>query len=358
MGSGSFGVWHVVFMLGGYTSILVCLYAAYRIGQAEGWQWGVAQLLILAVFLLLYWLLESWAGVRTPYFWYPPPPAGFPDWVGFFPWDRPPWNVPIGGNDCQITIPENDGIPFSVLALEATLTYSAMHTALLLARDWQYRLLRPFMAAVPLLALDFLLDPVSSQSFLCLAGDGMASDGLRFWEWYVLPRLGPDAFSIPLFNYAVWYSAPLVMIALIGLIGWFHDLVFMPIRLLATQPYLIVVFVIEGAFLAIIIFAFSVIIMMSPNFAGIPIAYLRLIFIGILVNSVLMVLAFVKFFKYDNDFRWWFVYPQAAFLLYSGVSLVASGQLASEPALALVALIVAPLFLLWTLSPYLKKIWP
>jgi hypothetical protein len=354
MGTATFSIWNTLFMLAGYTSLLVCLYACYRIYLVEGWQWGAANVLILALFLLLYWLLESWAGTRTPYFSYLPPPAGgFPDWIKFFPWSPP---LPV--NKCQIVLPKNQGIPISVLLLEATLTFAAMHTALLLARDHAFRLLRPFMAAVPVLSLDLLLDPVSSESFHCLYGNGALAFGLGFWEWYVPPALGPDAFGVPLFNYAVWYAAPVALIALIGLIGWFRDALFEPIRLLAADPWVVIVFVVEGAFLAIIVFAFTIIIMMSPNYANLPVYYLRFLLVSIVIGSLLLVLAFYRFYNYANELRWWFVYPQAAFLLFSLVALVGSGLLAKMPLLGLVALVVAPFFLLWMLSPYLKKIWP
>ncbi len=363
MGTGTFGIWHILFMLAAYSSAIVCLYATYRIGQEQGWRWGVIHLLLLCGFLALYFLMESWAASRTPYFSYPPycpppycppTPKGFPDWIPFLKFvAKPPKKL------CEIGVSPNLGIPLSVLLLEATLTFAAMHTARLLAnaKDLSFRLLRPFMAALALLTLDFFLDPLASTSSTCLKAGGPAYSGLGFWEWYVLPDLGPDAFGVPLFNYVLWYSAPLAMVAIVGLLGWFYDSFLVPLVVVGTLIKLQVL--IEGAFLTLIVFAFTLIIMMSPNFAYLPIGQLRAIFVGVLLATLLAILYYARFFKYDNDFRWWFVYPQAVFLLFCVVAFLFSGLVSTKlPGLWIVVLVVSPLFLLWTLSPYLKKIWP
>jgi len=351
---GTASLWQILFMIAAYSSALVCIYATYRIGLEQGWRWGVIHLLIFGLFLVLFFVLESWAASRTPYFSYPPPPQGFPDWIPFLKFvTAPPKKL------CTIDVPPNLGIPISVLLLETTLTFAAMHTARLLAstKDLSFRLLRPFMAALALLLLDFFLDPLASTSATCLATGGTQHTGLGFWGWYVLPEIGPDAFGVPLFNYVLWYSMPVILVALVGLLGWFHDVYFDPLVVGPGTLTLKILF--EGAFLTLIIFAFTLIIKVSPNFASLPIGTLRAIFVGVLLSNLLAILYYARFFKYDNDFRWWFVYPQGVFLLFCVLAFLFSGLLSTKlPDLWIVVLIVSPLYLLWTLSPYLKKIWP
>jgi hypothetical protein len=344
-------IWQILFLFAAYSAALVCLYATYRIGLERGWQWGVIHLLVLFGFVFLYWLLESWAGIRTPYYSYPPPPSGLPDVVPYFNWPTCP-----GKNYCTLDEPPNVRIPVSVLLLEATTTFAAMHTARLLTANSE-RILRPLMGAVAMLVLDFFLDPLASTSSSCVADSGMPVDGLGFWNWYVLPRLGPDAFGIPLFNYAMWYAVPIVLIALVGLFGWFYDIYFNPINV-GGPPKNWVTILLDGVFLALIIWVFGVIIMMSPNFPTIPIYYLKWLFVGILFSTLLTILSALKLFNYDNDFRWWFVYPQLIFLLVALISFFGGGFVTTIPKLWIVALVVSPLFVLWTLSPYWKKIWP
>ncbi len=345
-------IWQILFMFAAYSAAIVCLYATYRIGKERGWQWGVIHFLILCGFFVLYWLLESYAGMRTPFYSYPLPAAGLPDFIPYFKWPPNPginWCVPP-------TQPENIRIPVSVLVLETALTFAAMHTARLLAGNPE-RILRPLMGAVAMLTLDFFLDPLTSKSSSCVAEFNLAVDGLGFWEWYVLPRLGPDSFGIPLFNYAMWYAAPVLLIALVGLFGWFYDIYFNPINI-GGPPKNWVVILLDGVFLALIIWVAGVIIMMSPNFPTIPIDVLKWIFVGILIGTLVAILACFKLYHYDNDFRWWFVYPQLIFLLAALISFFGSGLVTTIPKLWIVALVVSPLFVLWTLSPYWKKIWP
>jgi len=352
---GNANVWQILFMLAAYTSAIVCIYATWRIGVERGWRWGVIHLLIFGLFLLLFFVLESWAAGRTPYFSYPKPEnGGFPDWIPFLkiPTDAPEQN-------CTNPVPANCGIPISVLLLEATITFAAMHTARLLAdrKDLHFRLLRPFMAALALLLLDFFIDPLSSTSSSCVSMIELPHTGLAFWAWSVLPKIGPDAFGVPLFNYVVWYAMPVMLVALVGLLGWFYDFYLVP---LVIAPGIVTLqFLLGGAFLGIIVFAFGLVIEYSPNFQDLPIWLLRLIFVGILLSTLIAIAYSARDFNYDNDFRWWFVYPQAVFLLFCLVAFLFSGMLATKlPGMWLVALVVSPLFVLWMLSPYLKRIWP
>jgi len=343
------GPWHLLFMIASYSAILVCLYAVYRIGVERGWQWGAIHLIILGAFYVLFWLMESWAAIRTPYYVYPP---AFPDVVGYYPWNTNPVV-----NLCAFNTPTDDGIPRAVLFLETALVFAAMHTAMLLTPIRRFRLLRPFMAALALLGLDLFLDPLASWSFECMTIGSPSQLGLGFWHWHVLPALGPDGFGIPLFNYAVWYAAPVVLIALVGLVSWFYDLAFPPIHT-SQSGQMVLVIVIDMVFLAIIIFGFGIIIAFSPNFNDIPIYWLRLIFAAILVATLIAIVVFWKSYKFDNDFRWWFVYPQVVFLVFGVIALIGSGAIASVPYLWVVALVVTLLFLLWSISPYIKRIWP
>jgi hypothetical protein len=351
----TYGIWHILFLLVAYGSALVCLYATYRIGVEQGWRWGVIHLLIFCGFVLLFWLLESYAASRTPYFSYPLPPNGLPDAIGFLPFAQPP----ALKNWCLVPVPENVRIPFSVLLLEATLTFSAGHTARLLAssKELRLRMLRPLMAALALLAFDFFLDPLSSVSSSCAFLGGPTQAGLGFWEWYVVPELGPDSFGVPLFNYVLWYAMPIVLIALIGLLGWFFDFFLVPIVVGASGTITFQI-LFEGAFLLLIVFAFSMVIAFSPNFAYLPVATLREIFVGYLLLTLILILYYARFFNYWNTFRWWFVAPQAAFLLFCVIAFLGSGLLTKLPYLALVGFVVSVLFTVWMLSPYWKKIFP
>jgi hypothetical protein len=345
-------------MLAAYGSALVCVYATYRIGLERGWRWGVAHLMVLVGFVVLFYCLESYAAAHTPFFYYPKPPDGFPDWIPFLPFPHKASNQP-----CLVPGPENCGIPFSVVLLEATLVFAAAHTARLLAdsQKLRIRLLRPFMVALALLAFDFFLDPMGSASRDCTTGTGLWpgsewTKGLGFWRWSVHGTLGPDAFGIPHFNYVLWFCAPVIMVALVLWIGWFFDFFLVPLVNVGAmlKPNILL----EGAFLTLILWAFSVIYAMSPDFAMLPIWLLRLIFIAILLGSFAAILYSARDFNYRNRFRWWFVFPQAVFLLFCLLALLFSGVLTAIPSLWMVVIVVSPLFVIWMLLPYWKTIFP
>jgi len=86
--------------------------------------------------------------------------------------------------------------------MEGTLAYVALHaTRLVRARYWS----RPFLAGFAVLALDALLDPVVSDTFLCDART-LVRARPRLWRWSrCRSRWGSG--SHPLFNFGAWYAA-------------------------------------------------------------------------------------------------------------------------------------------------------
>jgi 4-hydroxybenzoate polyprenyltransferase/uncharacterized membrane protein YphA (DoxX/SURF4 family) len=241
-----------LFVAGCYALFLGCLFHAIKLGIYEYREkcrgeplWSrmlgaVFQVFFLLLFAASYYLLESAAHTWTPFFVYSPSfPDGIPLW-GFGTGGLPQAVQPVLG-PCETMVKGLSSadaalheIPLSVLLMESSLTYAAMWTALMLEAGGssspytglpkrQYRLI-PLWAALFVVILDALLDPVVSAKYDCsgLAWEGDGA-GLGLWHWF-LPtgdqdHIG-DWFGVPVFNYAAWWSAPLILISLVLSLQW------------------------------------------------------------------------------------------------------------------------------------------
>jgi 4-hydroxybenzoate polyprenyltransferase len=183
----------------------------------------LGQVFVFASFAGVFWFVESWAHHRTGFYLYS---ASFSDGVPRIPFGR------IVGpgvvNECTQLVStlghalDAQRIPLSIVLMEASLTYSAMWTARLLGANL---VVQPIVAALVMLNIDLLLDPVLATVHDCTSGAPLtaAGFGLGFWRWYVDPDYTEAAqfFGIPIFNYAAWFAAPLLLVGLTNLLGPF-----------------------------------------------------------------------------------------------------------------------------------------
>jgi 4-hydroxybenzoate polyprenyltransferase len=72
-----------------------------------------------------------------------------------------------------------------------------------------------------LVNIDALLDPVVATAHDCSSGAPLdaGTSRLGLWRWYTDPVLSADWFGIPLFNYAAWFAAPALLVALANLLA-------------------------------------------------------------------------------------------------------------------------------------------
>ncbi len=231
-------VWVRLFVLACSALFLGCLYHAIKVGILEfnesrkrgdprlGQLTAAStQVVFLVVFVCAYWLLESLAHTWTPYFVYAPE---FPDGVrlGSFGTESFPDRFrpqSLGCTDYVQELVREDSayqkIPLSVLLMESSLTYAAMWTALKLHAG--YRLV-PLWAALFVVSLDALLDPVVAVTYDCSGVVRSGGSGLGFWHWFLdNERLG-NWFGVPLFNYAAWWTAPVILISLAMFVQYFR----------------------------------------------------------------------------------------------------------------------------------------
>lgn len=337
--------WHVLLLVVAYGSAVSCVYAALRIGLASGWGAGLRQLLVFLAFVLLYYLLESWAHHRVPYYHYPPV---FPDMVPTFPWDAVPGFPGPAPSACTIQPPPDAGISLLIPLLEASLTFSVMWTARLLAVPV---LLQPFLAGLVHLALDGFLDPVIAWSYDCAIGEQIET-GLGFWHWYVTDRLGPDWFGIPLFNFAAWYAAPVILVSLAYLARWIRA--YLAWRAGSGSGGPPAPSPLEGAFLTIVSIGFSVLFLLAPTYPW-PIEKQGLLLLLFVLLTLAAVVWHIPVYVHDNPFRWEFVFPQLAGLVYPLLAMILNGHILAIPYLWIVALVTVPLVLYYSISPYLEE---
>jgi hypothetical protein len=345
-------VWHYLLLLTAYAAAASCLYAAYRIGITSGWSQGIRQFLIFVLFALLFYLLESWAHLRVPYYYYPPV---MPDTIPLFDWSGVSWFPGPAASGCLAPPPPPQGMSLSVPLMEAALTFSVMWTAQLLRAPV---LLQPFLGGLVFLAVDGFLDPVLALTIDC--GDlahPQLSPGAGIWEWWVYPELGARWFGIPLFNFAAWYAAPLVLISLVKLLDWLVALYQWyesggsgstgagpP----APMPSLL-----EFAFLVILIVGFLLIFGMAPT-APWPVQLQGLILLLFVVGTLVATLWYVGVYVHDNPWRWEFIAPQILAVLLPTVVFLGKGLFLTIPYLWIFAIVSVALVVLFSLSPYYK----
>jgi 4-hydroxybenzoate polyprenyltransferase len=215
--------WTRIFMATCYAAAAVCLYRAMREGYRTSFKCALAQVLVFTGFAGAFWFVESWAHHRTGFYLYS---ATFSDALPRIRFDA---LVPAGVvNECTKLVGalgpklQTQGIPLCIVLMEASLTYSAMWTARLLGANLA---VQPLVAALLMLDIDLLLDPVLATAHECSTGAPLASSGfgLGLWRWYADPASTEAAqfFGIPIFNYAAWFAAPLLLVSFTNLLGPF-----------------------------------------------------------------------------------------------------------------------------------------
>jgi 4-hydroxybenzoate polyprenyltransferase len=212
--------WVQIFTFGCYAMFLACFFHAVSDGAHPDKRRVRANVTALLAFVFAYWFVESWAHHRTPYYSYA---TGFVDLLPRLPIGS--LGVPSGpSNACTSMVLGLDesmranGIPLSVLVMEASLSYAALWTVRGLCRS---QLIQPLLAALMLVNVDALLDPVVASAHNCASGAPLVAGAARLglWRWYTDPALSADWFGIPLFNYAAWFAAPALLVSLTNLLA-------------------------------------------------------------------------------------------------------------------------------------------
>jgi hypothetical protein len=175
-----------------------------------------SELLLFAIFLVGFYLLEVYASYGAPYYLYPPIwlprlPAILP---GFVVDHVPDSFAPDPSCGQVVTTYLNSGdnrwhaIPLEVPLMEATLAYVMYRTTRLLGSPaWA----RPLLAAAALLALDAVLDPAVAEVHDCK--NQHLATGAGLWRWFLDESRMQSWQMIPLINYGAWYSGALLAVA-------------------------------------------------------------------------------------------------------------------------------------------------
>ncbi len=336
-------LWPMIFTVGVYLSLLLCLYACVRIGMIEGWITGLLQFVMLAGFAVLHWLLESWAHVSAPFYDYPQNvfwdmiPNFDWSWFGFAPPRDACAQAVVGG--ISATVPLSGAIICFCLLWTARLLLT---TPVWLA---SYRpAIAPFMVALIAMLFDGYLDPVAAISMDCQPIPEQLHAGLGFWIWHTEPRFADVWFSIPLFNFASWYAFPATVTAAALLLGWAANAI-----ILGNS-----VAIFDGVLRLIILLALLTVAVTAPG-AKPPIEAVVFI-VGLIVISLFIVWRDRATYKTDNPWRWELVLPMLFYLLFPLAALFFSGTfvLVDTLVLAAAALMLFVICLAAVISPYMK----
>ena len=340
-------IWHWLFFVTAWSAAASCLYAAYRIGSTSGWAQGIRQLFIFILFALLFYLLESWAHLRVPYYYYPPV---MPDTIPLFDWTAVPCFPGPAPSKCPFPPPPPEGMSLSVPLMEAALTFSVMWTVRLLEAPL---LLQPFLGGLVFLAVDGFLDPVLALSINCMfVSTPQLADGAGFWEWWVHPDLKANWFGIPLFNFAAWYAAPLVLISLARILDWLLDLYAWYSSGMSGNPP--PTSLLQLAFLVILIAGGLLIFALAPT-APIPPLLQGLILLLFFIGTLVATFWYVKTYKHDNPWRWEFIVPQILAVLLPTVVFLGMGLIQTIPYLWIFAIVFVAIVVIFSLSPYYES---
>jgi 4-hydroxybenzoate polyprenyltransferase len=352
--------WIDIFSIVAYVLLIGCIFGgARRAYKTKAGPWGVVgQVVIIALFVGLFFALESLAHARTPYYVYAPqfrdklPRLPVENWIGQT--QNPLFRLGLP-NQCTAvvrhlqTLPGTSKIPLSVVIFEASLAYSAMWTARLLgAARWT----QPLLAGLVLITVDALLDPVVAISHICDRNayntifPGAQGAKLGFWHWYV-PRpedlitpgqRGPDGqnlletwwFHIPIFNFAAWLGAPIVLTLLVSLLSQLPS-VFERSGSRAERKRLLG----ECGLLLALALAIGAILMVAPNSNPRPWVQ-TLVFCAALAVAITAFFFGFGRFKVTSRTDVTLVAPVALGLALPFVAAVTSGQVITMPALMLV----------------------
>jgi hypothetical protein len=338
--------WYLLFSAVVYLSAALCIVAVVRHWKRHGPAFALCELFTFLLFVVIYWLFESWATYILPYYKY----GVFWDRVPFFDWSifsGQPWlPAPYFDPICKIWPDQKDGISLSVPVMEAALTYAAMWTARLLAPTLP--LLQPFVVGLAMLAIDLFLDPVSATRFDCQYNVSLGA-GLGFWGWQVHAELGLRWFGIPLFNFAAWHAAPIAAVALALLLKWLCDYIRW-VR--AGQPPGEEPDSIDGALRGIIFFAYTFLFAFAPTTSTTVAAKELLMFVTVL-GSLYAAYVHRSYFVRNNAWRLELVLPPLLVYGFALVALLLSGLVTPLLPILLAGLFLTALGVYYAVSPYM-----
>lgn len=344
-------IWHYLFLFSAYVSGLACVVFAFTF-MAEGLGKVLREVLVLLLFVIAYWLLESYTTHVSDYYHYP---GGFWDLVPKFSgWHWFPFlPLPVAPHPaCDHTI-SNGGISLSVLLLEASLTYTMMWTARVLApKNLHY--LWPLMTGLAMLCFILTLDAVVSESADCFSPYIVQDAGLEFWQWYAHPDLGTWLHYIPFFNWIAWMAAPMALVALILLLRWARN--FLTYLQGDTSLAATVNMLLDGILRAVLALAFFLLFVIAPvRPLDDPLAE-ALIVVGIVLGAVIAIWIYRKKYRHDNKLRryWLLLVPQFLFYAIALLILVFAGLHPTFPFL-LAALVLTTGGVLYAISPYWRS---
>jgi 4-hydroxybenzoate polyprenyltransferase len=381
--------WVYLFVVLCYAAALGCVYHAARVGMTEfhevskrPWPWpaltGITWIGLFVLFVLACWSVESWAHFRTPFYVYDP---AFPDLIPRVPFKSWFPRLVPQPHPCADTVRwlmdhhlNFQKIPLSIPLLEASLTYAGVWTAMRMGAGYR---LTPLVAALVMVNVDALLDPVVAASRPC---DGSPPDpiGLRFgqpglglWTWYVPdgPISGVNGmaewFGVPLFNYAAWWCAPVFLGSLAMLIQYARRLRWP--SFVGSAP----LYPPSGGdaiagvlgLIGLPLFAFGYVLVVSPNsplhypdaeyWTGLRVQWASIIGLLVITVGLLIDRARRGELRKSDPVDPTLTRPLYAFLLLSLAALSTEGVFFQRPGVipvAVVTLLVAAVFVWWPYS--------
>lgn len=349
----------VVFAIGAYLTALLCIIFCIREGLAKGFWHGVRTLLTLIIFIALFWLLESWAGIRAPFYDYEPPNP--------FPllWPRFDFGsvsglfgaLGLGGlllpgaaatNPCAIL--PGPYIPAAIPIAGGCISFALIWTVRLLigeegfARKPYLPLIAPWIVGLLALWIDLALDPALANSIDCQPVPSPTHAGLAFWTWSADASLGDYWFHVPIYNFGVWFAAPAILTALVVWAAW----------LFAKFAQGLSVDPVDGLLRLLIIFFIGVIFFISPSAAN-SLGTIVALLLGIIAVGLYSLISRWRGFNRNNPWRWELVLTLAFFALYPVGAVLFTHffwPLADHIYLLLITVLCAAGTVAFALSPY------
>ncbi len=340
----------LLFAIGTYIAAFLCLWFCYTEGGT--WFKRIVYALTLIGFMFLFYLLESWAGIRAPFYEY--------EVTGGFPWYIPKFDFsPFAGFSSLLqpsvlatTHPCSNMTNYMPLAIPVAggcIVFTLLWTVRLLYNSEGFATMpfnpvtAPFLVGLMALWMDLPLDPILAESQSCIPPVESIHGGLRFWLWSSDASLADIWFHVPLYNFATWYAAPAILTAVIIWLTWLY--------LWITGA---VVQFQDGALRSVILGLLLVIFIVSPNSAA-SIATIYTIVIVLVAIGVYYLITKYETFKRNNEWRiplvatltFFFIFPLLAFLFTGAFSL-------RDIYLFLIALFVAVWGIVFATLPYWK----
>jgi len=345
--------WLWAFTIGCYVSIGACLYFTLRLWRGGARKAAFAEAGLLLLLVGFFFALESVGQVRIPFYNYP---LAFRDSRAPLPFAAVPWLQPkFDGHDGLLqcskiiaALPLN--LPLSIPLMEASLAFAALWTARLLGAS---RLGLPMLTGLAALLVDSALDPVVATSFTPSAVQ--LGHGMGLWRWVVVDELGPDAFGIPLINYAVWFAGTTILVCLIELFrkvgGWDQTIHARCLDLPSARTSPRAAVVLWG----VLFVASLLVIALSPVLSHLTMLKQRAIFYGTVVGALIYFVRTARGAPRRAEIHWELLVPLLFFLLFPVSYLIVSGLFWTRPLLLVSTALYVALGLLYCFGPYVPR---